>query len=59
MRLKPEQIERIRKPFDKYGAFEGRTKEEIEEILNGLVNYYITLSKINIRLKQKEKIYGQ
>lgn len=55
MRLKPEQIERLRKPFDKYGAFEGRTNEEVEEILNGVMNYYVTLANINLRLKREEK----
>ncbi len=55
MRLKPEQIERLRKPFDKYGALEGRTKEEVEEILNGVINYYVTLANNNLRLKRDEK----
>ena len=55
MRLKPEQIERLRKPFDRYGAFEGRTKEEIEEILNGVIDYYLTLANINLRLKREEQ----
>ena len=58
MRLKPEQIERLRKPFDKYGALEGRTKDEIEEILNGVVNYYLTLTNINLRLKREAKSDG-
>lgn len=53
MRLKPEQLERLRKPFDKYGAFEGRTKEEVEETLNGVMDYYLTLANINLRLKQE------
>ncbi|OGC81169.1 hypothetical protein A2943_00770 [Candidatus Adlerbacteria bacterium RIFCSPLOWO2_01_FULL_51_16] len=58
MRLKPEQFERLRKPFDKYGAFEGRTKDEVEEILNGVMNYYLTLANINLRLKREEKNNG-
>lgn len=58
MRLKPEQIERLRKPFDMYGAFEGRTNEEVEEILNGVMNYYVTLADINLRLKREEKGNG-
>jgi len=59
MQLKPEQIERLRKPFDKLGAFEGRSEEEIKEILNDVVNYYLTLANINLRLKQKQKSNGK
>ena len=55
MRLKPEQVERLRKPFDKYGALDGCTNEEVEEILNGVMNYYVALANINLRLKQEEK----
>lgn len=62
MRLKPEQIEQLRKPFDKLGAFEGQGKEEVEEILNCVANYYLTLANINLRLKREEnngtKNYG-
>lgn len=58
MCLKPEQIERLRKPFDKYGALEGRTNEEVEEIFNGVMNYYLTLANINLRLKREEKNNG-
>lgn len=58
MRLKPKQIERLREPFDKYGAFEGRTKDEVEEILNGVMNYYLTLANINLRLKREAKSDG-
>lgn len=59
MQLKPEQIERLRKPFDKLGAFEGHSEEEIKEILNGVANYYLTLANINIRLKQEQKPNGK
>lgn len=62
MRLKPEQLEQLRKPFDKLGALEGRSKEEVEEILNGVANYYLTLANINLRLKREKnngtKNYG-
>lgn len=55
MKLRPEQIARLRKPFDKFGALEGRTDAEVEDILNGVMNYYITLANINLRLKREEK----
>ena len=55
MRLKPEQIERLRKPFDEYRALEGRTKEEVEELLNDVMNYYLTLANISIRINRDEK----
>lgn len=64
MHLKPEQIERLRKPFDECGAFAGRSKEEVEKILNGITNYYLTLANINLRLKREQtnkgtKNYGE
>ena len=58
MKLKPEQIARLRKPFDKYGAFEGVSDEEIEKTLNGVMDYYLTLARINVRLKKEEKNNG-
>lgn len=54
MNLKPEQIERLRKPFDKIGAFGELTDTEVEKLLNELINFYSTLAKINLRIKQAE-----
>lgn len=58
MHLKPEQIRRLRKMFDKYGALEGRSNEEVEGLLNGVMNYYLTLANINLRLKREQKSDG-
>lgn len=54
-RLKPEQLARLRKPFDKVGAFEGKTEKEVEQALNGVMDYYLTLARINLRLKQEKR----
>ena len=51
MRLKPEQLARLRKPFDKVGAFKECNEEEVEQILNEVMDYYTTLARINLRLK--------
>ncbi len=54
MKLNPEQLERLRKSFDKIGTFAGLTDTEIEKILNDIINFYATLGKINLRIKQEE-----
>jgi len=54
IRLKPEQLARLRKPFDKVGAFKGCNKEEVEQILNEVMDYYTTLARINISNKNRQ-----
>lgn len=54
MQLKPEQIARLRRPFDAVGAFENKDQEEVTQILNGVMEYYLTLARIHIRNKNRK-----
>jgi hypothetical protein len=54
MQLKPEQLARLRKPFDAVGAFENKKQEEVVQILNGVMAYYLTLARIHIRNKNRQ-----
>lgn len=54
MQLKPEQITRLRRPFDAVGAFEGKSQEEVRQILNGIMEYYLTLARVHIRNKNRQ-----
>lgn len=54
IRLKPEQLARLRKPYDKVGAFKEHSDEEVEKILNEVMDYYVTLARINIHNKNRQ-----
>ncbi len=56
MKLRNEQIEKLRKPFDEIGAFQGCSEEKIKELLNGIMDYYLTLARINLRLKKQKSV---
>lgn len=53
MELTPTQVSKIKKSFGRE-AFDGLTEEQIKRILNGVVEYYLTLANITIRLKEEE-----
>ncbi len=59
MTLTDEQLKRVRAVFERAGvSFEEYGEEKTREILNGVVDYYTTLAKINLRIKRdkmKEK----
>lgn len=56
MILTDEQVKRFREAFEKAGAsFKGYTEDQIREIANGVMNYYTTLAKINLRLHREGK----
>lgn len=57
MNLTPEQIQKLRKPFDELGAFEGRSDEEVEKFLKEAMEIWLTLANINLRLKREEQKY--
>lgn len=59
MKLTPEQIQKLRKPFDAMGAFEGRSDEEVEKLLKGAMEIWLTLANINLRLKREEQNYDK
>ena len=52
MELTTEQFQKLRKPFEEIGALAGLTEEEIRKNLESIADIYITLAKINLRLKQ-------
>lgn len=54
MKLKPEQVTRLRKPFDAVDAFKGKSQEEVEQILNEVMEYYLSLARIHLRSKNKQ-----
>lgn len=51
MKLSEEQLSTLRKPFEKIGAFEGYSEEEIKKLLEEIAEIYLTLAKINLRIK--------
>lgn len=53
MELTPAQLNKIKKTFGR-GAFDGLTEEQARKVLNGAIEYYLTLANINIRLKREE-----
>lgn len=56
MILTDKQIKKFREALEKAGAsFDGYTEDQIREIANGAMNYYVTMVKINLRLKKEEK----
>ena len=55
MELNSEQISKLRKPFDKIGAFNNYSDEEVENMLNNIANFYRTLADINLRIKKNER----
>ena len=59
MKLTQEQLQRLRKPYDKVGAFDGYSEEEVEKILNEQMTYYLTLANINLRLMRANQNHGK
>ncbi len=59
MKLTSEQLQRLRRPYDKVGAFDGYTTEQVEQILNNTMTYYLTLANINLRLKRDDESHEQ
>lgn len=56
MILTDKQIKKFRKALEKAGAFfDGYTEDQIRGIANGAMNYYATMVKINLRLKEEKK----
>ena len=55
MRLTAEQLEMLRKPFERIGAFQGRSEEEITRLLEDIAEIYSTLMNIKLKKLAKEK----
>ena len=54
MQLTKEQIERFIKLHGGLEGFDKYSAEEIEEIANGIANYYLILFKIHQRIKNQK-----
>jgi hypothetical protein len=54
MQLKPEQIKTF-KDLHKNHELDDYTEEEIQEIANGVVNFYLTLYRIYQRIGRQDK----
>lgn len=55
MTLTAEQLNMLREPFDRIGAFDGRSEDEIKKLIEGIADIYVTLAEVNLRLKQKNR----
>ena len=53
MQLTRKQVERFKELHARNGELEGYTEDEITEVANGVVNYYLTLLKIWIRMERE------
>jgi len=54
MEYTSEQLQMLRQPFEKAGAFAGRSEEEIKKLLKEVADILITLSEINLLSKQNK-----
>jgi hypothetical protein len=55
MELKPEQLDKFVELHKDFVDFENYSKDEVREIANGVINYYLTLFNIHQRIKKEEK----
>lgn len=55
MKLSDEQLKRLRKPFDEVGAFEGYSEEAAKKMLEDIMEIYLKLANINLRIKQEQQ----
>ena len=53
MQLKPEQIKRFKELHKGVEGFDCFSDDQIEEIANGVANFYLTLFKIHQRIKKE------
>jgi hypothetical protein len=52
MQLNPELIEKFKKIHKGIKGFEKYSEDQVVEITNGVANYYLTLFKIDQRIKK-------
>ena len=56
MELTRDQIKKFKELHTPHGGLGGYTDEEITEIANGVVNYYLTLLKVRRRVERESHI---
>lgn len=54
MKLTSEQSQILRAPFEKVGAFAGRSEEEVRKLLESIADIYIPLAKIKLKKLKDE-----
>lgn len=52
MRLSSEQIEKFKRLHEHTGLLEAFSEQQIEEIANGVANYFIQLFEMKLRYKK-------
>jgi len=55
MELKPEQIKKFIEIHKDCAGFENYSEKQINEIANGMANYYLSLFNIYQRIKKENK----
>lgn len=55
MELTPAQVKRFKELHEQCGGLENYTDDQIREIANGVASIFLTLFKINQRIKKEEK----
>ena len=55
MQLKPEQIKRFKELHEGIEGFDCFSDDRIEELANGVANYYLTLFTIQQRIRNESK----
>jgi len=53
MEFTTEQLEKLRIPIEETGVFDGRSESEIQKLLKDFATFYVTLAKINLRIKNE------
>lgn len=56
MQLSKKEIEKFKKIHAHHGGLEKYSEKEIQEIANGVANYYLTLHKIHERTKKEQRL---
>jgi len=53
MEFTTEQLEKLRIPIEETGVFVGRSESEIQNLLRDFATFYVTMAKINLRIKNE------
>ena len=59
MELTEQQLVKLRAPFEEAGVFKGCSENEIRKRLEEIADIYVTLVKINLRIKKEASINNE
>lgn len=54
MEFTADQLAKLRIPIEETGVFEGHSESEIQSLLKEFATIYVTLARINLRIKKEE-----